>query len=332
LQSDALELSVTFTNTHYMRSVYPVGSSMDIDDPVWPFGNVTVSYLVVISQPLHILTTRLTFEFTNPGGLPAGGSIAIIDLEDWDSSVSLTGFKDGSEVGVSWDVSYYQTAEEYAPDASWNTLTNTLSGSIAIEDAPSTRNNFTFLVSDVPLDSVVMQVVAQNGDGIGFALSGTSVPNPDPIQGSCCEEVVHFEFLVTNVDSLQSMNVFSFSGPRVLFTDGTPPDDSITIESCAIHDVSPIQIPPLAPVRWCRLSGDENAWWFFEGVPPGEQAPVMGVAFSLPSAVASGSTTLSSTLYDVDYACLAGADGTAVVRGWESRTPPHFPFAGLGHL
>jgi len=307
LQSiDGLELDVTFSNTQHMHSGLPAGDSVDIDDPAWPFANRAVSYLLVQSQSPYTLETTLSFAFTSPGGLPAGGSIGIVDLEFTSSSVRFIGYRDGLEVDVDWSVSFYQTDGVDVPDAIWDPATNTLRGSSS--SGYPTENNFSFLVSDAELDSVVMLVTAANGDGIGFATSSTTVPNPDPVSDVRFAEVIYFAFLVTNPNAVQALDAFSLAHPRAIFGDGSPPDTSVALLSCRILDDSQVQIPPPPPLQWARLVGDSTALWFFQPIAPGGIAPPLGITLSVPTTVTPDSAGLQGVWFDLDYELFASGD------------------------
>lgn len=177
--SQSLIMDATFSNMVNLRSNGPTSGTGVIDDSAWPFSNNEVSCVGVIAQlgSSSPLTGELLFSFTSSGGLPAGGSIGIFDLENTSSSVRLTGFQGGSEVDVNWTYAPYNTNDADAPDAIWNSSTNTLTGA---GGQISTMNNFSFLVSDLQLDSVRMAITAAPGDGISFAVSGATVPTvPD---------------------------------------------------------------------------------------------------------------------------------------------------------
>ena len=93
--STGLALDAEFAGTMNMRSGVPVGVTQTVADALWPFSNSDFPGVSVISVSPFVLSTTLTFDFTSSGGLPAGGSIAVVDLESIGSSVQLTGFKSG---------------------------------------------------------------------------------------------------------------------------------------------------------------------------------------------------------------------------------------------
>ncbi len=173
--TSGLTLDATFSNTSNMRGGKPESRVAVIDDPAWPFDNNDVSNLTVLSQQGTTLTTTLTFEFTSTGGLPSGGSIAIIDFEFTGSSVKLTGLQNGQPVPVNWQVAFYQTDGVDVTPPVWDPVTSTLVGS---GQGHSTTNNFAFLVIDTQLDAVVLDITAEDGDGVQFAVAAESVPPP----------------------------------------------------------------------------------------------------------------------------------------------------------
>ena len=169
--SDGLEITAPFSNDTNIRATTPDGFAVLLDDPAWPFDNSDLSTLFVIGN--GTINTDLTFDFTSAGGLPSGGSLAIVDLERLGSSVTLAGFVNGFEVPVNWSAAFYQTAGVNVDPPIWNPSTNTLSGSGEIV---STTNNFAFLITGIQLDAVVFDINAPAGDGITFGVSTTSVP------------------------------------------------------------------------------------------------------------------------------------------------------------
>ena len=173
---DGLTLDANFSNTFGMRSGYPSSGSNTLDDPMWPFENNDVPFVRVISSTSTSLSTVLTYDFTSEGGLPAGGSLGIIDMEGANSSVKITGFQDGLEVGVNWDFVNYELVGSDGPAPDWDSLTNTLSGNLT--GGWANISNFAFLVSDTPIDTLVLEINGHRSDAIGFAVSASPVPAP----------------------------------------------------------------------------------------------------------------------------------------------------------
>lgn len=176
--ADGLEVDVSFSNTQNMRSGAPSGASAIIDDPQWPFKNDVISALFIISSGSSTLTTTLGFDCVSLGGLPAGGSIGVVDLELIGTSATFLGFRNGSMVPVNWDVSYFQTADVDMPQPAWNPELNRLTGTIPQGQNHPSENNFVFLTTDVQLDAVQIEIVGAPGDGIEFAVAKTSVDAP----------------------------------------------------------------------------------------------------------------------------------------------------------
>ncbi len=179
MSADGLEISADFSTLTNIRPGWPVGTVTEVDDPTWPFADNQISGLGLISDFGATLVTTLSLEFTGPGGLPAGGSIGIFDLEDPSSTVRMTGLVDGEEVEPVWAVSFYQTLGIQAPPPVWDPSTATLSGTIPIGMAPGTVNNFAFMTVDRQLDALEIEVAFVDGDGVRFAVAGASVPAPD---------------------------------------------------------------------------------------------------------------------------------------------------------
>lgn len=169
-----IKTDVSITNATNLRTDFPQPSTVTLDDPGWAFGNDSLPALVTISEDPSSFSGNLLFEFTSAGGLPVGGSLGIIDLERVGSSVRLTGLQGEEAVDVDWQVAFFQTAGIDSEQPVWDLATNTLSGSIA-GSWPSEFNNFAFLITNVQLDSLLMEVISMPGDGIAYAISGSSV-------------------------------------------------------------------------------------------------------------------------------------------------------------
>lgn len=174
--SNGLTLNASFSGVSNMGAGSPWGDSFLVNDPAWPFSNNVIPYVGVQSSGSTTLTTTLTLDFTSTGGLPSGGSIGIADLEDPSSSVTLTGLSGGSTVSVDWAIAFYQTLGVQSPPPAWNPASSTLRGNIPISQAPDTVNNFAFLVTNIPLDSVSLQITTVSGDGVAFSASSETVP------------------------------------------------------------------------------------------------------------------------------------------------------------
>ncbi len=177
--ADGLVVTASFSTLVNIRPGWPVGAASTVDDPTWPFVNDQISGLGLISAFGTTLVTTLRFDFTSPGGLPAGGSVGIFDLEDPSSSIQLTGFVDGQAIEPVWAVSLYQTLGVQAPPPAWSPSTAILSGTIPIGMAPGDVNNFAFLATDRQLDALELRIELVDSDGVRIAIAGVSVPAPD---------------------------------------------------------------------------------------------------------------------------------------------------------
>ncbi len=114
----------------------------------------------------------LDLDYTNAGGLPAGGSLVVEDLEYSNSYVTITGFRGGEEVDVDWTVSFLEIAGLNAPFPTWDPATNTLSG---VGEGGPDYVNLVFLVSDVQLDSVRFDACGAGGDFMGFNTAAQTI-------------------------------------------------------------------------------------------------------------------------------------------------------------
>jgi hypothetical protein len=146
----------------------------------------------------------------------------------------------------------------------------------------------------------------------------TAVFSPPAMEQHDCQESMHFDFWVINVDSTTSVDNFRIANPRLVFENipGAAPDSTTYIKCCSVLDLSPIT--PVAPEIWCRVNQDaatplfkNEAWWFFPSVGPGQMAPSMDVAFSIPASVTSDSLCQKKTWYEVDYFLSSGAQDVA---------------------
>jgi hypothetical protein len=171
--SDGLSLAVSFSDLTNFAAAYPGPAEAVVSDPLWPFENSSVSSLIAFGDVAPISTT-LTFAFDNEGGLPVGGSVAIADLEEINSSVAIVGLVDGVPVPVSWSLAFYSVAGDNSTPPIWDPSTNTLFGAGGLTFP--TLNSFAFFTSDTELDELQFIIRGAGGDGIGFAVSADTVP------------------------------------------------------------------------------------------------------------------------------------------------------------
>jgi hypothetical protein len=171
---DGLVADVAFSNVTGFASIAPAAITATLDDPAWPFANLSVPVLVVTGPGNGPdISTVLTLTLTNPDGLPAGGSLAVLDLETAGSTVAVQGLRNGNPVAVAWTVTQYDVQGSNVPAATWNALTNTLA-------APGVTgfgglNSFSFLTSNVPVDEIRLTIFGAGGDGIGVGVTRTAI-------------------------------------------------------------------------------------------------------------------------------------------------------------
>lgn len=170
---DGLSLSASFSNITNFAVTHPSPFEAVVSDSLWPFANSSVSVLVAYGDAADISST-LTIAFDNAGGLPAGGSVAIVDLENPNSFVSIEGLVDGLAVPVAWSFAFYTVDGDNSAPPIWDPSTNTLVGAGGTQFP--TLNNFAFFTSDVVLDEIRFVISGARGDGIGFAVSADAVP------------------------------------------------------------------------------------------------------------------------------------------------------------
>lgn len=166
-------LAVDGSFTSRANSTWQQGN-VTITDPAWAFANNQLTAWEINSTSGRYQATG-TFDFTNPGGLAAGGSLAILDIEQADSTVGVTGYQwNGSSyvaVAVNWVYSYFTTDVGATPPV-WNGTTNVLTGGGVQVGGWSM---FSMLTSDVRLDRIVFEFDVRQGDGFGLAFTQADV-------------------------------------------------------------------------------------------------------------------------------------------------------------
>ncbi|MGI9592564.1 MAG: hypothetical protein ACR2P8_14430 [Myxococcota bacterium] len=174
------ELAVDAAFSNIVGPLFPgtpaYDTSTEITNPDWPFSTTQVPLLVI--RGTGTLSYSHTFDYTNAGGLPAGGSVVVTDLEDPGSTVTLVGLVGGMEVPVSWQVGFIEASGLPAQFPTWNPATATLTGATTVHEP---RTNLAFLVSDQQLDAVRFDVVATNADGIGYNSAAQTVISSVPV-------------------------------------------------------------------------------------------------------------------------------------------------------
>lgn len=180
---DGLVVDVAFSNVSGFAASSPVPLTVVLDDPAWPFTNTDVPLLVVTGPGGGSdISTQMILHFSNAGGLSAGGSVAIADLETAGTSVTISGFASGAPVAVNWSLANYEVTGSNVPFPAWNSAT-------AVISAPGVTgfggiNSFVFLTSDVPLDEIRLAIIGAGGDGVAVGVTSNSVavvPGPPAI-------------------------------------------------------------------------------------------------------------------------------------------------------
>jgi len=157
----------------------------NISDAAWPYSNTNVEYWEIAQSGSDYIATA-TFDFSNTGGLAAGGSIALIDVENPGSSIQVEGYRwNGSSydlVAVDWADNTY-TLNPASSQAIWNASTNTLTGAGGQVGGVDT---FSMLTSNEQLDRIVLSFDVAGDDGIGIAFTSSNIDaaaNPVPGAG-----------------------------------------------------------------------------------------------------------------------------------------------------
>lgn len=162
-------LTVTGTFTHKPTAGWQ-SATATISDSDWPYSNTSVEYWAFVQQNL---STTATYDFSNTGGLAAGGSLALIDVEHGNTSIQVRGYRETApgtytEVAVTWAYNVF-TITPTSSQAIWNSSTNTLSGAGGVYQGGV--DTFSMLTSDTQLDRVVLTIFTTADDGMGIAFT-----------------------------------------------------------------------------------------------------------------------------------------------------------------
>jgi hypothetical protein len=166
------------TNFNSIESPSPAPGTATIADASWPYQNLDVSDLVIVPafpSGQNPISTQLTLQFTNPGGLAAGGSVAVMDLEfGFANSVGITGLSGGAPVPVNWTFASYSVQGTNVAPPLWAPQVQTLFGPSDFSNPAGFPNNFALLTSDRQLDEVVFTIAVTEGLAFGVG----QVPEP----------------------------------------------------------------------------------------------------------------------------------------------------------
>lgn len=149
--------------------------TINVLDADWPFTNNDVIHMW-LSQAGTVPYNNATIDFTNAGGLAAGGSIGFVDIDDLSTNFQITAYVSDGQGGyvlqpVNWTYTPFVSRAGDPPPA-WNPSTNTISGTGGGADV------FAFLTGDARIDRIQLNGQTVN-DGWGFAASSTAVV-PEP--------------------------------------------------------------------------------------------------------------------------------------------------------
>lgn len=149
--------------------------TINVLDADWPFTNTDVVHMW-LSQAGTVPYNNATIDFTNVGGLAAGGSIGFVDIDNLSTNFQITAYVSDGQGGyvlqpVNWTYTTFVSRAGDPPPA-WNPSTNTISGTGGGADV------FAFLTGDARIDRIQLNGQTVN-DGWGFAASSTAVV-PEP--------------------------------------------------------------------------------------------------------------------------------------------------------
>lgn len=149
--------------------------SINLTDPAWTYDNDDVVHMW-LAQAGTVPYNGVIIDFTNVGGLAAGGSIGFVDIDSSSTFFEITAYVDDGDGGfdvqdVDWAFNTYRNvATDGRP--TWDPATNTIRGNGGGNDV------FAFLTSNVQVDRVRLDGQTVN-DGWGFAATNISVV-PEP--------------------------------------------------------------------------------------------------------------------------------------------------------
>lgn len=150
-------------------------NTANITDTDWNYANKTVTFWQTYNSATGF-SSAATFTFTNTGGLAAGGSLAILDLERTGNSIGVTGYQwngsSYSQVAVNWAFSQF-TINVASAQPLWDAATNTLSGNALTY--PGGIDNFAMLTSNVRLDRIDLSINLPYADGIGIGFTQANI-------------------------------------------------------------------------------------------------------------------------------------------------------------
>jgi len=179
--TSGLQACASFSNLNNFNTIElpsPRPAAATIADPSWPYQNSGVSGLAIVPEFLAgsgPISTQLTLQFSNPGGLAAGGSVAVMDLEfSFSNTVGITGLVGGVAVPVNWTFATYLVQGSNVAPPIWDPSLQTLFGPSDFSNPADFPNNFALLTSDRQLDAVVFTIAL--GEGVAFAAG--QVPEP----------------------------------------------------------------------------------------------------------------------------------------------------------
>jgi hypothetical protein len=148
--------------------------STTVTDASWNFGSRDIAFWMMYEIGAYQGT--MTIDFLNAGGFAPGGSLSILDLENADSNVSVTGFRwsgtSFQEVPVNWVASNFNIVPT-SMAAVWNPSTRALTG--AGGTLVGGISTLSVLSSDVQLDRIVLNITLPTFDGIGIGLTQTNI-------------------------------------------------------------------------------------------------------------------------------------------------------------
>ncbi|MGD9602290.1 MAG: hypothetical protein AB7O21_15420 [Gammaproteobacteria bacterium] len=175
--ADLLDATVTFSNLDRFDNAAPAGLTHELSDPDWTFTNREIRMIAAFgTNGAFTYDSTLTIRFTNPGGLPTGGSIGLADLETAGSFVVIDAFDlAGASITPHWRFATFDNVGTLVPAPSWDPGNRRLDAPPISVSGDEILDAFAFLTTDMPIGSLEIRLFGNVGDGIAFGATRATI-------------------------------------------------------------------------------------------------------------------------------------------------------------
>jgi len=175
--ADLLDATITFSNLTNFDVAAPSGLIQALSDPDWAFTNRDIRMIAAFgSNGAFTHDSILTVRFTNPGGLPTGGSIGLADLETAGSFVVVDAFDlDGASITPNWRFATFDNVDTDVPAPTWDPSNRRLDAPPVSVSGAEILDGFAFLTTDMPIGSLEIRLFGNQGDGIAFGATRATI-------------------------------------------------------------------------------------------------------------------------------------------------------------